>query len=109
MNTKHEVFHDSKNNATVEIGTLEFEGREFSNMGAFVSDEYAVGYMSNDMRSVQTWSGEFLGHAKVISSWRINSYMSDRMFQVEVVIDDKRFTGRTLGEGMLWRGKVKRG
>lgn len=83
------------------------EGKEFCSGGAVVTDKYAIGYMSDDMRTVTTWHGELLGVAKVISSWWIHSWMGTNMYQVEATIQGVCYTGRTLGGGTIWRGKSK--
>lgn len=62
---------------------------------------WAVGYMSQDMAQVTDWHGKVLGQAHVKSSWQYPC----RQYQVEAVIDGVRYTGRTLGSLMLWRGK----
>lgn len=88
--------------------TIALEGKTFESGGAAVTPEYAIGYMSNDMKTVTTWHGEHLGNARVTASWRTpRSYVSDRCYQVEAVIDGRKYTGRTGGEGMIWKGKAK--
>jgi hypothetical protein len=71
-----------------------------------VTSMFAVGFMSHDMESIVDHAGSFMGAAEIVTSWRISAI--DRMYQVESVIDARRYTGRTLGAGMLWRGKIKR-
>lgn len=71
-----------------------------------VTDTTAVGYMSSDMAQVTTFDGAVLGTARVVNSWRIKSHLSERMFQVECIIDGRTYTGRTLGASMSWHGKV---
>lgn len=72
----------------------------------FVTAEYAVGFMSADMESIIDHSGERMGTARIVTSWRVNAF--DRMYQVEGTINLRLYTGRTSGAGRLWRGKVKR-
>jgi hypothetical protein len=72
----------------------------------FVTVNYAIGFMSEDMESIVDHSGERMGAARIVTSWRINAF--DHMYQVEGTINSRLYTGRTLGTGRLWRGKVKR-
>jgi hypothetical protein len=66
--------------------------------------------MSKDMTRVTTWHGQDLGPAKIISSWRMpHSFVSDRQYQVEAIINGVTYTGRTMGGSMLWRGKRRAG
>jgi hypothetical protein len=71
-----------------------------------VTSLFAVGFMSHDMESIVDHAGAFMGAAEIVTSWRIGAI--DRMYQVESVIASRRYTGRTLGAGMLWRGKIKK-
>jgi hypothetical protein len=53
------------------------------------------------------WHGKDLGPCRVVSSWRVQSYVGTRMYQIEAVIDGIAYTGRGFGTGMAWRGKPK--
>jgi hypothetical protein len=71
----------------------------------FVTVNYAVGFMSDDMESIVDHSGEHMGVARIVTSWRVNAF--DRMYQVEGTINQRLYTGRTLGASKLWRGRIK--
>jgi hypothetical protein len=76
--------------------------------GAFIGDGYAIGYLSDDKKRITTWHGDDLGPARITATWRMpHSYISDRQYQVEAIINGVRYTGRTMGTGMIWRGKRK--
>jgi hypothetical protein len=92
----------------VEIGIISHEGKEYAASGSLVTPEYAVGYMSKDMNEIRSWDGKHLGTARVTASWPIRSFISDRMYQVSATIDGIRYTGRTCGAEMIWRGKVSK-
>ena len=97
------------NGERVELGTLTHEGREFTNMGAVITETHAAGYLSSDMKAIHSWEGEVIGSARVVSSWPMpRSWQSDRQYQVVATIDGRTYTGRTMGAGMLWRGRLKR-
>lgn len=67
---------------------------------------WIVGYLSQDMTRITDWHGVELGLARVKSSWRMpHGVLSDRQYQIEATIDGARYTGRSLGANMLWRGK----
>ena len=59
--------------------------------------------------AVTDWHGEPLGTARIVASWRLprHCYISDRMFQIECVIDGVLYTGRGCGSSMIWKGKPK--
>ena len=82
-----------------------FEGKSFESGGAVVANGFAIGYMSNAMHSITDWHGNHLGYAKITASWPINSFMTDRMYQVKAVINDIAYTGRTAGGSCIWKGK----
>ena len=53
------------------------------------------------------WHGNILGEAVFVASWPVHSYMGSRMYQVEATINGTIYTGRSMGSGMLYRGKRK--
>lgn len=88
--------------------TIEHNGRTFESGSAALFGDRAIAYLSPDMRRVTSWRGEDIGPAHVVSSWPIpHSWISSRQYQVEATINGRTYTGRTMGGGMLWRGKVK--
>lgn len=84
------------------------EGRTFESGGAYLGGDRLVGYLGNG-GEFTNWHGDVLGTYRITSSWRIpNSWQSDSMKQVEVDLDNGVvFTGRSMGVGMLFRGKRK--
>lgn len=96
-----------------EIGTITHNGREFSAVGAMVRDGRAVGYPKFDrdytgaVGQMQTWDGQPMGTARIVSMWRVWSWAGSHMCQIEATIGGKRYTGRGFGSGMMWRGKLK--
>jgi hypothetical protein len=76
-----------------------------------IDQDYAIGYLRFDREylnargEVRTWKGESLGTARITSIWRVYSYRGSRMMQVECRIRGKRYTGRSFGNGLIWRGK----
>lgn len=71
---------------------------------------FKIGYMSSDLSHVTDTNGKVIGKATVVASWPMpkTCYVSSRQYQVECVVDGKRYTGRTFGGGMSWRGKAKK-
>jgi hypothetical protein len=84
---------------------FEFEGKSFEAGGAYLTPDYAIGYMSSDMKEVRTWHGEFMGYAKITSFWRLplTAWISDKMYQVQATINGIKYTGRTCGGCMIVR------
>jgi hypothetical protein len=122
METKSEFMISTDGQASLEIATIGHNGKEYSAMGAYISDDYVVGYISKaepvegfpNMKPqhwLTTWEGEKIGRAYFVSTWRlsISSYISSTMSQIEVNIAGKVFTGRGYGVGMVWKGKAKKG
>src|SRR4051794_570388 len=94
---------------TAYVALHEVYVSRFRSHGGFVlmvTSLFAVGFMSHDMESIVDHAGAVMGAAEIVTSWRISAI--DRMYQVESVIALRRYTGRTLGAGMLWRGKIKK-
>lgn len=88
-----------------EIGVVIHEGRSFSAWGAVVTPDAAAAYLGAD-GVLTNWQGEPIGTYRVVSTWRTpRSFVSSRMRQVEATIGGVRYTGRSAGVGMLWKGK----
>jgi len=109
-----ETVNATRNGEQVQISierdcTVTHEGKTFESGGAVVTPLWCVAYMSADMTRVTDWHGNDLGAARIVTSWRTpQSYVSSRQYQVEATINGIRYTGRTAGGGMLWRGRAKR-
>lgn len=84
--------------------TFTHDGKPFTSGGAVVTPDYAIGYVGN-AGTMTDWHGRVIGTCRVVSSRRISSWQSNRMYQIEATIDGVRYTGRGLGTNMLWRGK----
>ena len=88
-----------------ELGIVKHEGKEYAAWGSVVTADHAIAYKSGDRMT--TWAGADLGPCKVVASWPIYSFVSDRMYQVEATIEGVVYTGRTCGDSMIWKGKRK--
>ncbi len=110
METKVERVSDGHGN-WYENGTIVFEGKEFTSMGAARFGDRIIAYTSSDMKHVTSWGSEVLGTMRVTSSWKMpyNCWISDRQYQVVAVIDGKRYTGRTMGGCMIVRLREMKG
>ena len=87
---------------------FEHKGRRYEAGGAVITPDWAVGYLGK--KGVLTdWHGNSIGTYKIVSSWPTpQSFVSSRMYQVEAVVDDVVYTGRSAGEGMIFKGKRKK-
>ena len=98
-----------------ETGIFTHEGREFPSGGAFVSPTHAIGYphfpgadrIVGTCGEMRGWDGQRLGTCRVVARWHIQSWVGSYMHQIEATIDGRTYTGRGMGEGMIWRGRVK--
>lgn len=52
-----------------ELGTIVHDGKEFTNLGASVDDQYAYVYVK-DNGTVTDWHGNRLGTYRTLSTWR---------------------------------------
>jgi len=86
---------------------VEHGGRRFEAGGAVVTPEHIVAYLGHNGELVD-WHGRRLGTYRVTASWRIHSYMSDTMCQVESLVNGVAYTGRSGGVGLMYRGRRKR-
>lgn len=112
MDTVHATRRDTGQGVELLIErdcTISHNGRQFEAGGAMIAPDFAVAYMGKDMASVTDWHANPLGAARVVSSWKMpRSWQGDRQYQVEARINGRLYTGRTMGGGMIWRGKAKK-
>lgn len=55
---------------------------------------------------VISFKGKRVGTYRVTHKWRINGHVSDIMLQVAAVVGGKKYTGRSMGDGMALTGKL---
>ena len=84
------------------------EGRSFEAGGAVVSPDILIAYLGND-GVLQDWHGKQLGTYHITSTWSIHSWISTTMHQVEAIVAGVKYTGRSCGVGMIYRGRPKKG
>lgn len=103
--------------ATVEVGTVEHEGREYTAMGSMVdaTNGRAVAYVGavcardaygRPVHKLTAWDGCQLGTAVEVSRWRTpRSFLSSHMVSYRVDMNGQRWHGRGCGEGMVLKLK----
>jgi len=84
--------------------TIEHEGRKFTAGGAIVSEQFITAYLGKD-GVLTDWHGKQIGTYRVLSSWPIRSYLTDRMYSVECFVNGTRYVGRGCGVGMSVNAK----
>jgi hypothetical protein len=84
--------------------TIEHEGRKFESGGAIVSDLFIVAY-PGDAGQLQDWHGKVIGTWKALSSWKVSSWIGERMYSIEARVNGVRYVGRGFGKGMSLRAK----
>ena len=90
--------------ARVEVGTVEYGGRKFSNLGSTVDHERGVAAGYPKGTELQTWDGKKIGSCRVTSSWKQRtpgSTFKTEMFSYRCVIDGIPYVGRGQGDGMI--------
>jgi hypothetical protein len=61
-------------------------------------------------RELTDWHGNKIGTIHLASSWATpRSYVSSRMYQAYATVNGVQYTGRTAGEGMVFKGKRVKG
>lgn len=96
--------HVADNGARVEVGTVQYCGNTYANLGSIVDHERGcvVGYVGKDNRTLTTWEGKPIGTVREISKWRTpRSWVSSYMHAYVAEVDGKRYHGRGCGEGMV--------
>jgi hypothetical protein len=109
------VKHETPN-GWAEEATVIHEGKRFTAGGAVVQPDHVIGYLKFPPNATKcvgacgelvSWSGEKIGTFVITSSWKTpRSYVSSRMFQVRAyIVGVGAFTGRSAGNGMIYKGK----
>jgi hypothetical protein len=89
--------------------TVTLGGKEFTAGGAEVTDDHCIAYLGEG-GTLRSWHGKIIGSYRVLSSWKTpNSYVSSRMCQVEATVNGIVYTGRSAGQGMIFKGRRKAG
>jgi hypothetical protein len=83
---------------------IEHEGRKFESGGAVVTEQWIVAYPGKN-GVLGDWHGNPLGTWRVLSSWRVNSWIGSTMYSIEARVNGVRYVGRGFGEGMSLRAK----
>jgi hypothetical protein len=109
----HSETHTATNGAKVEVGTVTFQGRDFSAMGSVVDEANGIilGYVSGaqGIYYLTTWEGKVLGSLKLTGTWKNRNVFGGfpvTMYAWSAVIGGKKYSGRNTGAGMLLRMKA---
>lgn len=90
------------NGATVEVGTVTHDGREFAALGSVIDETRGVivGYPKGD--KLQSWDGKDIPGVvlRVTSSWPVQSYLGSTMYAYSATYKGRRYHGRGFGDGM---------
>ncbi len=89
---------------------FEFQGKKFTNKGAYVDKIFAHVYIINKDGGgiATTWDGKFLAHVQVVSEWKTRSKFFGylRWRSVRFTIDGITYSGRyCYDNGQLVRAK----
>ena len=88
--------------------TIEHEGHKFESGGAVVTETYIIAYPGAN-GVLNDWHGKPLGTWRAVASWPTpRSFVASRMYQIEARVGGVTYTGRGTGEGMVYKGRVKR-
>lgn len=93
------------NGATVEVGTVTHNGREFAALGSVIDEVSGVivGYPKGD--KLQTWNGQNIDGLtlRITSSWAVRSWIGSRMYAYSATYKGRKYHGRGFGDGMSLR------
>lgn len=77
------------------ICTIELGSKKYSALGAVVTPNYAICYINETTKRVETWHGSTLGIYKIISEWKQPTrYDWYTMRAVQIVINKLTYHGR---------------
>jgi len=70
-------------------------------VGANLNSGIGVDRQHGTRHELTDWHGNRLGSCALASSWRVNSWIGSRMYQIYAWANGKEYTGRGFGEGMV--------
>jgi hypothetical protein len=113
MNTRSET--RTINGASVEVGTVTFQGRDFSALGSVVDHASGVvcAYVTRDVDGtyrLTTWEGGTIAPLLLVSSWmqrRLFGGFPVRIYAWRATIDGRTYSGRNTGPGMFVRLRAR--
>lgn len=91
--------------------TVEHKSRKFTSGGAVVTPKFCIGYPgttdpATGVRPLKDWHGKVIGTIVYTAQWETpRSYFTPRMYQAYATIDGATYTGRTAGNGMIFKGR----
>ena len=88
--------------------TVAHAGQSYAAGGAIVTASRIIAYPGPD-NVLQDWHGRPLGRWRAVASWRQARRKPERIYQIEAVVAGVTYTGRGLGQGMIFSGYRKRG
>jgi hypothetical protein len=110
--------------ATVEVGTFNFQGRDFSAFGAVVDvangriDGYVLGPFvgvagepfQSGCYSLILWGGKMIANLRLTGKWLQYGFggVKNEIFAWSATIDGHVYSGRNSGPGMLLRMRAGR-
>src|SRR5438552_4232374 len=96
----------SEQHGNVEVGIIVHAGREYSALGAVVTDTHVTAYLGKNGQ-LTNWNGETIGTYRITRTWRTpKSYVSETMSQVYATVNGRTYTGRSAGVGMIFNGRL---
>jgi hypothetical protein len=69
-------------------------------VGDSLNDGMGLDRSYRSRRALNVWTGLPIGTCFLSSSWKVNSYIGDRMYQIYATVNGRQFTGRGFGQGM---------
>lgn len=95
----------TEQHGNTEVGIVTHNGREFAALGSVIEPTHIVAYLGKGGQLTK-WDGTVIGHYNVVTTWPTpHSYVSSTMSQVEAWVGPRCYTGRSAGEGMVFKGK----
>ena len=99
--------------------TISHNGQTFESGGAVVTPKVIIAYVGKvsetqgpeyrlqGNRDLTNWHGAIIGRIRLAKSWATpRSHVSSKMYQAYATVDGITYTGRTAGEGMIFKGKA---
>ena len=102
--------HATDGGASVEVGTVTHDGREFAALGSVVDEASGlVSYRDGKRYVLTTWEGVELAPLRLVRTWEQRGFYGTRtrVYAWSAVVQGRKYSGRNSGPTMVLRMRAK--
>jgi hypothetical protein len=115
MTNYSSTVHRDTTGASIEVATINFNGRDFTNLGSVIDEKrgiiygyptQAANYASTGGYVLTTWDGQIIASCHKVNSWLNRNTFGGfpvRMYAWSCLYNGRKYAGRNAGPELLLR------